>query len=44
MCGIEDSQLELYFACGIEGANPEQADAVEAMVLQVLKDVGAVTL
>ena len=39
MCGLEDSQLELCFACGIEGANPEQADAVEAMVLQVLNDV-----
>ena len=39
MCGLEDSQLELCFACGIEGANPEQADAVEAMVLKVLKDV-----
>jgi Zn-dependent M16 (insulinase) family peptidase len=39
MCGLEDSQLELCFACGIEGSNPEQADAVEAMVLQVLNEV-----
>jgi Zn-dependent M16 (insulinase) family peptidase len=39
MCGLEDSQLELCFACGIEGANPDQADALEAMVLQVLNDV-----
>ena len=39
MCGLEDSQLELCFACGIEGSNPDQADAVEAMVLQVLNEV-----
>ena len=39
MCGLEDSQLELCFACGIEGSNPEQADAVEAMVLNLLKKV-----
>jgi Zn-dependent M16 (insulinase) family peptidase len=39
MCGLEDSQLELCFACGIEGSNPQQADAVEAMVLEVLNNV-----
>lgn len=39
MCGLEDSQLELCFACGIEGSNPEQADAVEAVVLQLLQKV-----
>ena len=39
MCGLEDSQLELCFACGIEGSNPEQADAVEAMILALLEDV-----
>jgi Zn-dependent M16 (insulinase) family peptidase len=39
MCGLEDSQKELCFACGIEGSNPEQADQVEAMILQVLQDV-----
>ncbi|MDG2019117.1 MAG: insulinase family protein [Porticoccaceae bacterium] len=39
MCGLEDSQLELCFACGIEGSNPEQADAVEAMVLELLEKV-----
>ena len=41
MCGLEDSQLELCFACGIEGSNPEQADAVEAMVIQLLEEVAA---
>jgi Zn-dependent M16 (insulinase) family peptidase len=39
MCGLEDSQLELCFACGIEGSNPEQADAVEALILQLLQEV-----
>jgi Zn-dependent M16 (insulinase) family peptidase len=39
MCGLEDSQLEMCFACGIEGSNPEQADAVEAMILGLLEDV-----
>ena len=39
MCGLEDSQLELCFACGIEGSNPQQADAVEAMVLKLLEEV-----
>ena len=41
MCGLEDSQLELCFSCGIEGSNPEQADAVEALVLTLLEEVAA---
>ncbi|MDG1311195.1 MAG: insulinase family protein [Porticoccaceae bacterium] len=39
MCGLEDSQKELCFACGIEGANPESADQIEALILDVLRDV-----
>ena len=39
MCGLEDSQKELAFACGIEGSNPEQADAAETMILEVLRDI-----
>lgn len=39
LCGLEDSQKELAFACGIEGSNPEQADAAEAMILDVLREV-----
>ena len=39
MCGLEDSQKELCFACGVEGSNPEQADAVEALILDVLREV-----
>ena len=39
MCGLEDSQKELCFACGIEGSDPEHADEVEALILKVLQDV-----
>ena len=39
MCGLEDSHKELCFACGIEGSNPQQADAVEAMIMEVLEEV-----
>jgi Zn-dependent M16 (insulinase) family peptidase len=39
MCGLEDSQKELCFACGIEGSNPDSADALEALVLDVLREV-----
>jgi Zn-dependent M16 (insulinase) family peptidase len=39
MCGLEDSQKELCFACGIEGSNPEQADAFETLIMSVLQDV-----
>ena len=39
MCGLEDSQKELCFACGIEGSNPECADAIETLILDVLRDV-----
>jgi Zn-dependent M16 (insulinase) family peptidase len=39
MCGLEDSQKELCFACGIEGSDPERADQIETMILDVLRDV-----
>ncbi len=39
MCGLEDSQKELCFACGVEGSNPEDAKAVEEMILSVLNEV-----
>ena len=39
MCGLEDSQKELCFVCGIEGSNSESAEDVEQMILQVLEDV-----
>ena len=39
MCGLEDSQKELAFACGIEGSNADSADAAEAMILDVLRNI-----
>ena len=37
--GLEDSMRELVFACGVEGSDPEHADAVEALVLEVITRV-----
>lgn len=39
LCGIEDSNREMSFMCGIEGSNPEQAAAVEKLIIDVLTDV-----
>ena len=39
LCGLEDSQKELCFMCGIEGSETERAVALEQLVLDVLKDV-----
>lgn len=39
ICGLDDSPREMVFACGLEGSDPEQSDAVEQLVLMVLDDV-----
>jgi Zn-dependent M16 (insulinase) family peptidase len=39
LCGFDDSTREGCFMCGLDGSNPEQADAVEELILQVLKEV-----
>ena len=39
LCGLSDSSREMMFAAGLEGSNPEHAEAVEALVLDVLKQV-----
>ncbi len=39
LCGLEDSAREMVFACGLEGSNPDQTEAVEALVMDVLKSV-----
>lgn len=41
LCGIDDSGRELSFLCGLEGSEPEQAQAVEDGVLAVLQQVAA---
>ncbi|MCZ6828941.1 MAG: insulinase family protein [Gammaproteobacteria bacterium] len=37
--GLEDSMRELVFACGVEGSDPEHAEAVEELVLEVITRV-----
>ncbi|MCH9691653.1 MAG: insulinase family protein [Gammaproteobacteria bacterium] len=39
LCGLDDSQRELVFICGIEGSEREHADALEKQVLAVLTEV-----
>ncbi len=41
LCGLEDSMRELVFCCGIEGSEAQHADAMEAMVLQVIEKVAS---
>ncbi|OMH32752.1 insulinase family protein [Motiliproteus sp. MSK22-1] len=39
LCGLEDSNREMSFMCGLEGCNPDQASQVEELVLSVLEQV-----
>jgi len=39
LCGVEESNREISFMCGVEGSKPENAAAVEKLVLDVLRDV-----
>jgi Zn-dependent M16 (insulinase) family peptidase len=39
LCGLEDSNREMSFMCGVEGSETDRADAVEALILKVLEDV-----
>lgn len=39
MCGLEDSNREMSFMCGIEGSNVPDAEAFEKLVFDVLNDV-----
>lgn len=41
LCGLEDSMREMVFCCGVEGSDPEHADALEALVLNTLEKVAA---
>ena len=41
VCGLDDSAREASFICGIEGSEPEHADAVQALILDVLERVAA---
>jgi Zn-dependent M16 (insulinase) family peptidase len=39
LCGLEASNREMSFVCGLEGSRPENADALETLVLGVLEQV-----
>ena len=41
LCGFDTSTREATFVCGLEGSNPDHAEAVEALVLDVLRQVAA---
>jgi Zn-dependent M16 (insulinase) family peptidase len=41
MCGIEDSNREMTFVCGIEGTEPEQQGALEALIEETLARVAS---
>ena len=39
LCGLEDSNKEMAFVCGVEGSSEENRDAVEALILSTLEQV-----
>lgn len=39
LCGLEDSNREMSFMCGMEATDPQHAAAIEAMILRVLEEV-----
>ncbi|EAR09678.1 insulinase family protein [Reinekea blandensis] len=39
LCGLDDSNREMLFMCGLEGSEPEQAEAFEKLVLDTLQSV-----
>ena len=39
LCGLEDSNKEISFMCGLEGSSPEHAQAFEELALSVLQKV-----
>ncbi|MBY0579162.1 MAG: insulinase family protein [Burkholderiales bacterium] len=41
LCGLEDSNREISFVCGLEGSSPEHALALEKLVFEVLEEVAA---
>ncbi|MDG4552839.1 MAG: insulinase family protein [Candidatus Competibacter sp.] len=41
LCGFDTATREATFVCGLEGSNPEHAEAVETLVLEVLQQVAA---
>jgi len=41
LCGMDESQYEMLFACGIEGSEPEHTQAFEQEVIAVLEKIAS---
>lgn len=41
LCGLDDSQKELTFVCGLEGTEPEKADEIENLILNTVEHVAS---
>ncbi len=39
LCGLEESNREMSFMCGLENSEPEHAEAVEQLILSTLKQI-----
>ncbi|PCJ47582.1 MAG: peptidase M16, partial [Moraxellaceae bacterium] len=39
LCGLEDSNFEMAFMCGIEGSNPEKAVELEKQIIALLEQL-----
>ena len=39
LCGLEDSNREMVFVCGLEGGEAEHADSIEALILDTISEV-----
>lgn len=39
LMGVEDSNREMMFVCGLEGTRADRADAIQALILQTLEQV-----
>ncbi len=39
LCGLDDSQKELTFVCGLEGTDVDKADDIEALIINVIEKV-----
>ncbi|MCG8316793.1 MAG: insulinase family protein [Pseudomonadales bacterium] len=39
LCGLEDSNLEMTFMCGLEGSSPQAADELEARIYKLFEEL-----
>ena len=39
LCGLEDSQKEMLFVCGVAGTDREHSDTIDALIMDTLKKV-----